>query len=234
MIMKLSLAITTYNRFELTVKSFCKVMDDPRIDDILILDDCSTDGSYEKLANHFYGYDKVRVIKQIRNRGMSMNKADAIALSKSQWVLIFDSDNDLSTEYLDAFDTCEGILADPSIIWMPDYALPGFDYTKFGGRFIDKKNVKEVVKDPMGNCAFNTANYIVNRDYYSQTYKYNPEHLASDTIWHNYNHLLYGGSFYVVPKMRYGHLQHPGSGFLQDLVLNMANAEKVRKLIMTL
>jgi len=234
--LKLSLAITTYNRFDLTVKSFEKVIDDPRIDDIIILDDKSTDDSYMKLVDHFHlkGNEKVRVMQQAENRGMSRNKADAISLSINDFVLILDSDNTMDNSYLDALEKVPNIFDNESIIYMPDFAAPGFNYEKFDGMTIDKSNAKEVVADPMGNCAFNTANYVVNKYYYGKVYEHNPDHLASDTIWYNYLHLKSGGSFYVVPGMKYQHLQHEGSGFLKDINLNMANAEKVRKLIMEL
>ena len=38
-----TLAITTYNRIDMTVKSFAQVLDDPRITEIVIVDDHSTD-----------------------------------------------------------------------------------------------------------------------------------------------------------------------------------------------
>jgi hypothetical protein len=80
----------------------------------------------------------------------------------------------------------------------------------------------------------NTANYIVHRDNYLATYQYNQDHIASDTIWHNYNHLKNGGLFCVVPDMQYTHRVHPGSGFLQGIDHNMKMQNEVRKMIMAL
>jgi hypothetical protein len=80
----------------------------------------------------------------------------------------------------------------------------------------------------------NTCNYIVNRDFYLKTYQYNPEHIASDTIWHNYNHLKAGGKFCIVPDMQYYHRTHAGSGFMKGIEYNMAKTEEVRKLIQQL
>lgn len=54
----LSLAITHYNRYEMVVESFAQVIDDVRLSEILIMDDCSTDGSYEKLRDHFKGNER--------------------------------------------------------------------------------------------------------------------------------------------------------------------------------
>src|SRR5688572_28640863 len=101
--MKLSLCITTYNRYEMTIESFSKVLDDPRIDDIVIIDDASEDGSGLMLFNYFKDNDKVRVILQATNKGMCKNKFDAIAFARNEWAIIFDSDNIIGPDYLDAF-----------------------------------------------------------------------------------------------------------------------------------
>lgn len=236
--MNISLCITTYNRFELTIESFAQVIDDPRIDDIVILDDCSTDGSYEKLVNHFAGINKVRVIRQAQNRGMSLNKRDAIALAKNEWVIILDSDNVLGDNYLNAIESF-GIYPGyhnlkPDTIYCPDFAKPEFDYRKFKGETFDRHNIIDLVSDHMGNCAINTCNYLVHRDTYLKVYQHNAGMKGTDTIWFNYLWLKTGYSFYVVSGMQYFHRVHSGSGFLADAGYNMMQAEKVRKMIMTL
>lgn len=251
--MNLSLSITNFNRFDLTIESFVQVIDDPRIDDIVVLDDASTNGSYEKLVEHYRNIPKVRVLRQAQNRGMSINKRDAIEYAKNEWVIIFDSDNIIGLDYLDAFyklaiegdafNTFSRIAAIEKFIFCPDFAKPEFDYRDFkcgnnscgirSGIYGDQESAHEIKNDSF-NCLMNTANYIVNRDFYLQTYKHNPEHIASDTIWHNYNHLKNGGLFCVVPDMEYFHRVHPGSGFLQGVDHNMRMQAKVRKMIMEL
>lgn len=234
--MNLSLAITTYNRFDFTVESFAQVLDDPRIDDIIILDDCSTDGSYEQLVKHFKGVEKVRVMRQAKNRGMSLNKRDAISYAKNEWVIIFDSDNIIGKSYLDALQRAGVPLNAPStkIILTPEYAKPQFDYRKFASQLIDRNNVIDLIKDDIGNCLLNTCNYIVHRDTYLSVYEHNPEMKGTDTIWFNYLWLKAGNYFNIVQDMQYFHRVHSGSGFLEDAGYNMKQAEKVRKMIMSL
>lgn len=250
--MNLSLCITTYNRYEMTIESFAKVIDDPRIDDIIILDDASTDGSGEKLRQHFIDNEKVNMLFQVDNKGMSLNKRDAIKHAKNEWCIIFDSDNIIDTDYLDAFYayvtspiTKQVVLGenrygvqDFKTIFCPDFAKPKFDYTRFNGgnlgQRIDKSNAFMFIQDDQFNCLLNTCNYIVNRDWYLDTYEFNPDHVASDTIWHNYNHLKAGGNFHIVPGMQYYHRVHAGSGFLQNAATNIARAEQVRLLIQSL
>lgn len=234
--MKLSLAITTMNRYEMTVESFAQVIDDPRIDDIVLLDDASTNGDYERLHDHFKDNEKVRVIRQAQNRGMSLNKRDAIALSKNEWVIIFDSDNVISTQYLDAINT-HLALRDFGTIYCPSFARPQFDYRIFEGLSFAKENTSGALKDPSGNkinMLLNTCNYTVNRVEYLQVYEHNPEMKGTDTVWFNYLWLKAGYSFYVVPGMQYFHRVHEGSGFLQDADYNMKKSAEVRKLIMEL
>jgi glycosyltransferase involved in cell wall biosynthesis len=236
--MKLSLAITTYNRYEMTVESFAQVIDDPRIDDIVILDDCSTDNSYQKLVEHFKGNEKVRVIRQAQNRGMGLNKKDAIALAKNDWVGILDSDNIMGSNYIEALDSIGGYPGITQLykdtIYVPDFAKPQFDYQKFAGKRFNRKNVIDLVNDKTGNCLLNTCNYLVNRKTYLKVYEHNPEMKGTDTVWFNYLWLKAGNSFYVVPGMEYYHRVHNGSGFLQDANYNMKKSEEIRRLIMAL
>jgi glycosyltransferase involved in cell wall biosynthesis len=229
--MNLSLAITSFNRFEMTVESFAQVIDDPRIDDVVILDDCSTDNSYQKLVAHFKGDDNVRVIRQAQNRGMSRNKHDAIALAKNDWAIILDSDNIIGTNYIDAL---EYLTLDEQTIYCPVFARPQFDFRKFGGLTFGQYNIANRMTDDMFNVAMNCCNYLVNRNRYIGAYDHNPEHKCSDTIWFNYNWLKRGGLFEFVHGMEYTHRVHPGSGFLQDADYNMKKSAEVRKLIMQL
>lgn len=233
--MTLSLAITTYNRYSLTIESCAQVLNDPRIDDIVILDDASTDGSYEKLREYYADYNHVRVIRQAQNRGMSINKKDAISYAKNDWVIIFDSDNVIGPDYLDAF--YKQIERDQTIhewcIYLPDHAKPHFSFKKYSGQTFGSM-LRPPVHEPMGNCMMNCCNCIVNKTKYLEVYQHSEEHVCSDTVWFNYLWLKAGYGFYVVPGMEYFHRVHDGSGFKKDIDYNMKQAEKVRKMIMAL
>lgn len=255
--MKLSLCITTFNRYEMTVESFAKVLDDDRIDDIVISDDASTDDTCQQLVEKFncnpINNRKVRVFRQRENIGMSRNKRYAIEQAKNPWCIIFDSDNIIGPDYLDAFYqfAIEGgainefgkITNIEKFIFCPDFAKPNFDYREFkcgnggigirSGIYGARESAFEIKNDSF-NCLLNTCNYIVNRDFYLKTYQYNPKHIASDTVWHNYIHLKAGGLLVVVPGMQYDHRTHKGSGFLQGIDHNMRMQAEVRKMIMEL
>lgn len=229
--MKLSLAITTFCRYELTKESFAQVIDDPRIDDIVILDDASTDGSFEKLAVDFKGHEKVRVIMQAQNRGMSRNKTDAVAHAKNDFVILFDSDNVIGKDYLDALEKAP--FYDYAIL-CPVFARPQFDFRKYAGQTISRQDAKYLIRNNDFNVAMNCCNYVVPREQYLKAYKYDKNHVCTDTAWFNYNWLEAGNVFHFVEGMEYFHRVHKGSGFLQNVDYNMKRSEEVRRLIAAL
>lgn len=236
--MKLSLAITTFCRYAMTVESFAQVIDDPRIDDIVILDDCSTDGSYEKLRDHFKGNEKVRVIRQAQNRGMLVNKFHAVGYAKNEWVALIDSDNVIGKSYIDAvfsITVYPGLLQlYKDTIYVPEFSKPTFDYRKFSGKSFNKSNVVDLINDRMGVCLLNTCNYLLHRNTYASVFKDNPEIKGTDTLWFNYLWLKAGYSFYVVPGMQYYHREHDGSTWLQNAAYNMTKAEELNRKILAL
>lgn len=232
--MNLSLCITTYNRWEMCIESFKDIVNDPRIVDIVILDDCSTDNSYQKLRDYFFDNKKVRIVKQLQNRGMSQNKRDAIALAKSEWAIILDDDNRIGPEYLNALELTLDLFYDQSEIYLPDFANSTFDYRKYDAIGFWSKNIKPVSQRPLFGALMNTCNYVVNRDFYLRVWKYNPEMKGTDTIWHALQHLKAGGCFYVVPGMKYYHRMHDDSGFMKDVSYNMEWAIKLENEIKNL
>lgn len=241
--MNLSLAITTHNRAQMTIKSFEKVLNDSRITEVIIVDDASETAQYQELRRLVkeLNSNKILVLRNEINLGMSMNKLRAISQCREPWVIIFDSDNVLDTNYLDAFDSCifdvainHPSIKPTSIIYCPSGALPKFDYGSLQGLMINDRNVKDLFKGIYSTTLewlLNTCNYIVHKKHYIETYEHNREMKATDTIWHNYNHLKGGGSFYVVPDMTYQHLVWEGSGWRQDKGYNKKKAIEVRRLI---
>lgn len=232
--MNISLAITTYNRYDLTIKSCSRVLDDPRIDDIVILDDCSTDGSFEKLVEYFKPWPHVRVLRQAKNRGMSINKANAIGYAKNEWVIILDSDNVIDQSYVNNIYAHRWF---PQRIICPSFARPNFDLRELSGNEIDSDNVASYLRGKYSDkvqILTNCCNYFLHRDTYLKTYKYNPEMKATDTAWFNYNWLAAGNNLYVAIGLEYDHLVHDRSGFLEDANYNMAQADKLKKMMMAL
>jgi len=229
--MKISLAVTTFNRFELTIKSFEKVLSDDRISEVVILDDHSTNGAYEGLRDYFEGSMKVKVIMQSNNRGMAVNKADAISFCKEEWVLILDSDNTIDVSFLDAI---EKLYLRPDTIYCPSFARPTFDYRTFSDIIFNRNNVKKYLDLPFFEQSLNTCNYLVYRRLYNSVFTKDESIKETDTLYFAYLWMRAGYSFHIVPGMEYDHLVHSGSGWLQNAAYNIQKAEEIKKLIRAL
>lgn len=227
----ISLCITTYNRFEMLMESFAQVLNDDRISEIVIVDDCSDTAIYDKILSATFDMPKVRLIRNGENLGMSLNKKKVIEAAKNEWVCIFDSDNVISPDYLDALYKNVQPDFDETTIYCPSFAKPQFDYRAFSGWGIDKDNSCTFLNKPLAGPVLNTCNYVVNREQYLKVYEHNPAMKGTDTIWFNYLWLKAGNSFYVVPGMEYMHRVHDGSGFLQDCSYNMKKAKEIKELI---
>lgn len=239
----ISLCITTYNRYELLLESFDKVLGDPRISEIIIVDDCSKPEILNLLSETLSGSayaDRVRLYINEENIGMSRNKVRAIELATNPWCILFDSDNVIDSSYLDAlfssWEMHKKFFGDvpPTQIYCPSFAKPQFDYRAYEGWTIAVPTVRAFMNDGTGQCLMNTCNYVVNREEYLRVYDYNPNMKGTDTIWFNYLWLKAGNSFYVVPGMEYMHRVHAGSGFMADVDYNMNKSQEVKQLIQTL
>jgi glycosyltransferase involved in cell wall biosynthesis len=240
-VLKLSLCITTYNRPELTAESFAQVYNDERIDEIIIFDDKSEDHNIRWLQMHVLENDplkKIHLWESSVNEGMQINKLKVVKAAKNDWCILFDSDNILEPKYIDAFYNHLKLISAtkprPYLIYCPDFAKPNFDYRQFAGTTYYAIECARHARLDMFNCLLNTCNYIVNRHAYARMFVQNSEHVASDTIWFNYNWLKAGNGFYVVPGMEYYHRVHKDSGFMQNAQYNMQKSAEVRNLIMEL
>lgn len=227
---RFTLAITTYERLKLTLESFAKVVDDPRIDEIIILDDCSEFNLFMMLAQACGQWAKVKTIRQGQNRGMQQNKADAVAFARNEWVILFDSDNVLTTEYLDSIPE----YMDECTIHCPSFARPMFDMRWLEGRIIDREDAKDYADKECFHWMINTCNYVVNRDEYAKVYKHDPEQRGTDTAAFALRWLEAGNSFYIMPGAYYDHLVHGGSEFMKHVDYNMAMAKSIMNKIKNL
>jgi len=231
--MQLSLCLTTYNRTDLLYQSFEKVIDDPRISEIIIVDDASTPDIVEELKNaEQLKHPKVKLFFNDLNLGMSRNKKKSLDNATNEWIILFDSDNIIGPEYLDALEktwlTYPPPL-NPGIIFAPDFAAPQFDYRHMSGRILQPWKVASKLRqgDNMLGCFLNTCNYVVNKLAYQIVWQYRDYVKGTDTINFNYDWLAAGNHFMVVKGMQYEHRVHDGSGFMEDAQYNLDDAKKV-------
>lgn len=202
---RISLCITNYNRFDMLFEAFSQVSDDDRISEIVIVDDASKPSimsQIEQLVFNVHGLQKVKLFRNLNNLGCYRNKREAISKASNEFVIIFDSDNILTTEYLDR------IFERPwskDTIFAPDFAKPHFDYTAFSGQTISKQNLKEMMLLKNFSAMINTMNYFVNRDEYLRVWEDRSEPWTADSALQNYNWLRAGNKIHVLTGLQYEH-----------------------------
>lgn len=209
---QISLCLTTFNRFEFTVESFAQVINDGRISEIVIVDDCSTDDSYGKLQQYFTYHPKVKLFRNEKNLGVYYNKKRAIELAGNEWAILFDSDNIIYPHYIDKLYELDDWL--PHICYCPDMAQIALDYRHFGGQLITRYNAGNYIDQRNGGSLFNTMNAFYNCKFYQDVFKYDIEPVAADSIQQNLNYLLNDGAMYIVEGLNYFHRIHPGSHYV--------------------
>lgn len=198
----ISLCITTFNRTELLFDSFRNVINDDRISEIVIVDDKSDDKIYQTVAWFCKDIDKVKLYRNDTNLDCYRNKRQAVKKASNEWVILFDSDNILTTQYVDCL---KNETWTPDTILQPQAARPHFDFTKYAGLTVDRTNVSAYMEDATFQTMLNAMNYFVNRDEYLRVWDKNVDPVTSDSFFQNYNWLAAGNHIKVVPGMEYTH-----------------------------
>lgn len=199
----ISLVITTYNRTDLLYESFRQVLNDDRISEIVIVDDCSNPVVWAEINDKLGGIDKIKLFRNKKNIGCYRNKREAVGRASNEWIILLDSDNVIDAIYLDAI--FNGMFFQRNVIRQPVFAKPHFDFTRYAGIHITKHNVAQYTSDPTFTTALNAMNYFVNRDEYLRVWEDCPEPWTSDSILQNYNWLKAGNSIYFCPGLEYFH-----------------------------
>ena len=207
----ITLSITTWNRDSLTFDSFRNVLNDDRISEIVIVDDCSDERIYNNLVFMCNGLEKVKIYRNEKNLGCYHNKRRAVELASNEWVILFDSDNVIKSDYLDAID---GVYLVPDGLFQPEFARPHFDFRGFVGAVVSKSNIKQWIDIPHFSTMLNAMNFFINRDEFLKVFdQAKEEPWTADSIYFNYLWLKAGNSIYVTPGMSYEHRVHEGSHY---------------------
>jgi glycosyltransferase involved in cell wall biosynthesis len=212
----LSLCITNHNRDRMLIESFHQVLKDDRVSEIIIVDDYSEDRFYNKVKDLTKGMDKVKLFRNRKNLGCYKNKREAIAQAQNEFVIIFDSDNVMTTGYIDKIFEQEW---DKDVILAPDY-VHSFDYRHFSGHTISKATVSNYTRQPRFDCLINTMNYFVHRDNYLKVWDGSIEPWTADTIYQNFRWLESGRTIHVLKGLEYDHrikheVRQEGSHYMQ-------------------
>lgn len=210
---QISLCITTYNRVDMTIRSFQDVHDDPRIHEIVILDDGSSPQNLKELREKTASYWKVAIFHQHDNEGVYQAKKSAIMLAYHEWCILLDSDNIIGKDYLDSLFKIK--TWDNQTAYLPAFAKETFDYRHFAGVTLTKENVASYMDHKMFDCLINTMNGFYNRTEYQLAFKDDIEPLTADSMYMNYLLLTNDVKLFVVPGLEYVHTIHDGSHYKQ-------------------
>jgi glycosyltransferase involved in cell wall biosynthesis len=216
---KISIALTNYNRTDLLFESIAQVINDERIDEIVISDDHSTDNIFDQVCEKYKDVEKVQIFRNTENLDCYRNKRQAVKRATNEYVILFDSDNVLTKEYIDRIYSGENgeRIWSPSVLLAPSFAKPHFDFRELSGKLISKENVSSLLN--VGNCStmLNAMNYFVNREEFLRVWDGGIDPVTSDSLYQNYNWLSGGNSIYVVPHLEYTHLVHSGSHYQNNV-----------------
>lgn len=222
---QIGIAITTRNRYDFTIASFEKVLNDGRVGIVVLSDDASDDGSFEKLEQHFKYHPKIKLHQNNETLGVYGNKHMAISLSPMPWNILFDSDNILSEDYLNTIFNLPDW--EDNVAYCPDYAKDALDYQHFAGVKITDQNAGNYIDQRNGGSLFNTLNYFCNRDFFLKVFDPTANPIAADSICINHGYLINGGAMFIVEGLQYYHRIHPMSYY----VLNTHKSDEYHRII---
>ena len=211
---KISIAIPTYNRSDMTINAFLSVYDDKRVAEIVIVDDESDLGIFNKLKDVCDYLPKVKLYRNVTNQDCYRNKMTAISYCKNDWCCLLDSDNEFDTDYLDRIFEQEW---EENTIYTPSFAKPTFDFRPYENLLITKENVAEYIDKPMFETMLNAANYFVNRKKYLEVWDGSTDPITSDSIFMCYSWLKAWNKIKVVSGLEYFHHIHDGSHYKNNV-----------------
>lgn len=221
---KIDIAITSFNRYKQTIDSFQQVLDDDRIENIIISDDCSTDDSCEKLVEYFKENEKVKIYRNKRNRDCYVNKRIAIGYVQNDFAALIDSDNTITKDYLDAIYAFKW---DEKTILQPEFASPHFDFRKWRGLTLTRENVAQYI-DTHLMTSLNAQNHFVNKAEYIKVWNGTLDPVTSDSIFFSMCWLSAGNKIHITPNLIYEHFIDPnGNGHYQKNYLRTGNFHQV-------
>jgi len=215
----ITLAIPTYNRSDMVIESFLDILNEEKITEIIILDDFSNETIFNDLSKKISNLNskKIKLFRNETNKGAFYNKLDAVKASTNQWVIVLDSDNKLTHEYLASIPT----ILENKTFYLPCRGIcesKNLDYRKYANLLIEKPLYKKMATsdDSNLNCLFNTGNYLINKETYLMSVNneneiFNP--FALDPFYQIYLGFKNIKNFklWVVDGMEYFHRLHKSS-----------------------
>jgi len=200
-----SLCFTNYNRSDLLFQSFEQIINDERINEIVISDDNSRPDVLEKIYFRFKDVPKVKIFRNEKNVDCYFNKKLAVERATNEWVALLDSDNIFGSDYVNRIETMIVAGINSKTLYQPEFARPHFDFRHLSGQLLNRHNIAQFMDNRSTDTMLNAMNYFVNRSEYLRIFDPYTNPVTSDSIYHNYRWLEAGNSIYVVPSLQYDH-----------------------------
>lgn len=212
----ISVCIPTMRRFSFLKESIPKYLENPHVNELVIVDETGED--YSAITQAF-SHPKLRVYQNESRLGMLKNKLRAASYATSDYIAILDSDNFADCNYFEAFKTfISSYSFSSSCVFLPCSAIPNFNFRNWCGIPITKDNVRQFY--PHIDTCMNTMNSIIPREFLSrfdilsdkptcdQIGCYDSQYFTLYTMFHM------NGTLFVVDNMEYQHRVHDESGWL--------------------
>ncbi|MFA6094595.1 MAG: family 6 glucosyltransferase [Candidatus Paceibacterota bacterium] len=212
---KISVAITSFNREKIIHKSLANILNDDRVDEIVILDDGSGEESFtrtKKALSSFHN-KKIKLFRRQKNFGILATKIEVASLCTNDWLILLDSDNSILPSYLDSLFNISAW--DEYTIYCPSFAYPFLDFRIFSNQIFDFQKIKQglITKTEKLSLFLNDGNFFLHRKKFCDIMNiYKSFNVyASDIIFINYIWLSNQGKLSVLPDCAYIHRIHKKS-----------------------
>jgi glycosyltransferase involved in cell wall biosynthesis len=226
--LKFSVGIPHHNRGGEIYKPLFNAIQHPNVKEIVIVDDGSNEGEFEKLHSFVMslkGEKPIALHRRNENKKALFTKVEVVEKCCGEWILVLDSDNTFFKKTLDAFSGLEAPSRDT--FYCCSFAFPFFDFSPIGYAALDFERISSLAKQGLLQKYYimNDGNYLVNKKSYLSSARMigETQNDEADVITLNYAHVSQGGKLKLIQKSRYFHRVHKRSRW----ILN-ADASKKR------
>ena len=177
---------------------------------IIVVDNNSTDGSYEKLLNDYKNEGNVTIVRNSEN-GCSSGRNLGVSKSDRDYVLFLDSDEWITNKYwLDNYFNIMDMKGDKTAI---GWGAGWFNKNKFAYHVVDSfphryLEPKYIATNDIGYLA--TCGFLINREFFNEIggfdLQYDPTCYEDTDLSLNVRHN--GGEIYFSKFLGVGHLPH--------------------------
>lgn len=202
-------------------------------DEIILVDDCSTDSSGEICKNYENNYENIHYYKQEKNSGPSRTRNLGLEKAQGKYITFLDSDDFVEDNYMDTMLT----YMDHNDLVICGYVLN--DESKHEKKMVkmtsQKMNRKSLINLLENNEMLNT---LWNKMYRTEiiknnNIKFDEEESRGEDLLFNLDYILYAkGGIYIIDKLLYHYIMRQrglNQGLKESFTSRMKRARKVSK-----